>query len=772
MTGNWQSTFGGNNVSASNLGYAFLQLDANTALNWPLESQDGVPVVAPAMQVLPTAASLSLAMPDATQGATGIVTTIENPGNVSFTLTDTDGAQIVVVGIGQCWDVWLTDNGTPAGAWFSVQRGATTSNAQAAALAGYGLTAVGSELYTTIATQYLNTNTLVTENSLANGLVWEGTAPGTLTLDLLSNLTIGWWCLVTCLGTAPVTVATSGSNTINGVAQITLPVGGGTSPYSMLIVASSTGFNTFAGTPPIIPIAGGGTGADTAGEALINLGGSTIGIDIFEAPNAAAILALLGIGPSAFTEETVSVSQIITESQINTAFVCTAALSMTLPLSTTVTNQFLFAVYAQGGPVTMIPISPDAINGGASGVSFVMPQGSSAIWTTDASGHWWPLFFYIGGGPQWIVAQGTSDAIVANFVPPNLSLYDGLLIGVRAIAANTTITPQINVDGFGLKTIVKNALANVIPNDIPGAGYEMLLRYNLANTVWELLNPATPWLDDFSATQGAILYRGAQISSSNPGYWAALPPGTQGQVLYSGYLPAAGPPYVNPYWSSLPQAHGQLFINTGNFTIPAGTTAATVFKFKVVGGGGGGGISGGGSGSGGGGGGSGGYAEVLVSGFTAGTVVTATVGTGGAGSTNTGSNGVTGNLSKLTLSGTDFIVSNGGVGGSSSVSSPNAGGAAGTVTINTGSAGLSLNGTLASAVAGAGGQGGYAASSVAFGGQGGSNPYGQGGSTNVDIGTATPGQAGSGYGGGGGGGADNGNGGDGSNGAVIVEWFL
>ena len=765
MVGNWQSSFGGPSVNPSDYGLVTIQLEASSALVWPLESS-GSPQVSPAMIVIPSLANLSLAMPDATQGATGIISAVNNPGNVAFTLTDTYGAQICVVDVGQTWVIWLIDNGTPAGQWTAFMLGATSSNAQSGQLAGAGLQAVGAALQSYIGTVKLNADTGLDATYRAKGVIWYGAA-GDLQLADRATLTAGWWVMATNVGTGAVTVSTTGTDTIDGQATITIPVGEDGAPYSTMIVAAGDGFYTFGGVPPIIPISGGGTGASTAGQALINFGGSTIGIEIFEAPTAAAILALLGIGPSAFTEQTIGGNQTLTESDLSNAYVCTAALTLLLPDSTTVTNQFLFAAYAEGGAVTLTPGSgADAINGGTAGANFVMPQGTSALWITDGNKNWWPLFFYT---PNWGQAAGTADAITVAFSPPNRVLTDGLLISVRASLANTTTDPTLLVDGHGPFPIVKDSLGPIAPNDIPGANYEMQLRYNLAHTSWVLMNPATAWLDNYSTTQGAVLFRGAD-------YWQALPPGTQGQVLNSGYLPSGvSPVYVNPAWATpnTPQMHAQLFGATGNFTVPAGATTATVFKFKVIGGGGGGGCGAGGSGNGGGGGGGGGYGEVLVSGFTAGDIITATIGTGGGGASTTASNGATGNTSKVTRSGVDFITSLGGVGGTSGSGSSQPGGAAGTVTVNTAGAGLSLNGTIASAVSQAGNAGGYSSSSVASGGSGGSTPYGFGGGTTVTIGaTNTNGQNGSGYGSGGAGGADSGTGGNGSNGAVIVEWVL
>lgn len=712
MTGNWQNTFGGASVNPAQASYLALTITANTALVWSLEASQGTPVVAAELAVTASVNNLSLAMPDATQGATGIATIIYNPGSHSFTLTDTLGAQIAVIAPGIAWIISLTDNSTSAGIWLPIQLGAFTSSTSAGALAGYGLQAIATQLQSNIVTHYFNTNQFIDATYRASGIVYEGSGIAAFQLDTIANLTAGWWALFTNLGTDDLTISASTGDTINAVAQITLPAGGSGSPYSVLVVAASDRFNTFAGTPPIIPISGGGTGADNAPDALTNLGGSTVGIEIFEAANAAAVLALLGIGASAFAEVTVATSQTITTSSINNAFVCTAPLSLMLPDTTTLTKSFLFAAYAEGGAITLQPQPTDKINGGTLGANLVIPLGASLILATDAAGNWWPLFLY-----QTLDSIGSTQGDV---------LY-------RNATVWTVLAP-----GTSGQALITGGAA--------------------ANPSWASV---TALLDQLGATQGDILYRGASG-------WVVLAPGSSGQFLET--LGAA----ANPAWASIPTTmHAQGFTATGNFTIPAAATATTVFKFKVIAGGGGGGCASGGSGTGGGGGGGGGYGEILASGFVAGQIVTITVGTGGVGAVATGANGLTGNTSKVTLLAVDFITALGGVGGTSGVAGTQTGGAAGVVTSNIAGAGLSNAGTVATAVSSSGAMGGYTASSVAIGGNGGATPYGAGGGPTPSFsGGLTAGQNGAGYGGGGAGGADGGAGGNGANGAVIVEWVL
>jgi hypothetical protein len=392
MTGgnNWVNAFSGNAVKPAQVSYEALTIASNTALLWPTETLEGNPYVASQIDVTASAPGLSISMPNALYGATGPAGVFTNIGTNTFTLTDSQGNQIAVIAAGQTWLITLTDNTTATGSWRAIQIGATTSNAQASALAGAGLAASGTVLEANLVTSYINANTLLTTAYRAVAVVWQG-ATGTVQLDTLANLTAGWWAFIINEGTGPLTISTSGSDKINGVGSVTLPAGAGNGQfYAALVVCSASGFNAFGLIPSPVAVSQGGTGATMAPNALINLGGTTPGISIFTAPTVAAILSILGISQSVLTESTVGAN--VNPAVNGTAYVATAAITLTLPLTTGLTKSFVTAVYGQGGAVTVTPAGTDKINNGTAGATYSVPMGTSAFFVTDANGNWWPMF--------------------------------------------------------------------------------------------------------------------------------------------------------------------------------------------------------------------------------------------------------------------------------------------------------------------------------------------------------------------------------------------
>lgn len=95
----------------------------------------------------------------------------------------------------------------------------------------------------------------------------------------------------------------------------------------------------------------------------------------------------------------------------------------------------------------------------------------------------------------WAIASGTAQTLAASYTPANVALYDGLIVGVRALFANTGSAPTLNVDTLGPYPITRLGGQALGAFSIAGPLHEMLLRYNLANTRWELLNPADVWTD-------------------------------------------------------------------------------------------------------------------------------------------------------------------------------------------------------------------------------------------------------------------------------------
>lgn len=94
------------------------------------------------------------------------------------------------------------------------------------------------------------------------------------------------------------------------------------------------------------------------------------------------------------------------------------------------------------------------------------------------------------GKINWVDGGGTADAITASYAIPITALVDGQICFVRATAANATTTPTFSPSGLTARTIVRQGGTALLVGDIKADGHELILRYDLSNTRWELLNPA------------------------------------------------------------------------------------------------------------------------------------------------------------------------------------------------------------------------------------------------------------------------------------------
>lgn len=111
------------------------------------------------------------------------------------------------------------------------------------------------------------------------------------------------------------------------------------------------------------------------------------------------------------------------------------------------------------------------------------------------------------GKLNWAVAGGGADTLTATYVPALTALVDGQLCFTRAVAANATTTPTFAPNGLTAHTITKVGGAALAVNDIQGTGHELILRYKLSTTNWELLNPSAPvvYSNDAGAAVGPSL---------------------------------------------------------------------------------------------------------------------------------------------------------------------------------------------------------------------------------------------------------------------------
>jgi hypothetical protein len=111
-----------------------------------------------------------------------------------------------------------------------------------------------------------------------------------------------------------------------------------------------------------------------------------------------------------------------------------------------------------------------------------------------------PIAWKIGdGSTAWLdlpyqgipVADGSgANTLTATFDPTPV-LYHGLLVRVRAAAANTGAV-TFNPNGLGAAPVVKYGGTPLAAGDIVGPGHELLLSYGVGtDDAWQLLNPAT-----------------------------------------------------------------------------------------------------------------------------------------------------------------------------------------------------------------------------------------------------------------------------------------
>ena len=223
MTNTFTQVFGGSTIYPSDVSYLALALNADTTLDWPLESNTGINPAARIIDVTPSGV-YSIFMPPADETGVGQTILFNNLGPQTVTVKNSAGATLLSMAQGEQWQIYLTGNTTAAGSWRVFRYGAATAQAQASALAGAGLTATGSTLSQSAPVTLFNSNYTAGTADRAETYVWDG---GVGTFTLLSAVTAGndWFVSLRNGGAGDVTVATQGSETINGGASLVLQPG-------------------------------------------------------------------------------------------------------------------------------------------------------------------------------------------------------------------------------------------------------------------------------------------------------------------------------------------------------------------------------------------------------------------------------------------------------------------------------------------------------------------------------------------------------------------
>jgi len=389
----YTDVFGGANIYPSEISYSAIALSADVTLSWPEETSTNTNLATRIIDVTPSASGFSVILPDADKTGTGNTILFNNRGANTFTVKNSSGVQVVSIAAGTLWQVYVADNSTAAGVWRSLQYGATTSTANASALAGTGIVAVGALLSQSVPVTEFNSNYTTTAADRAKMFNWTG-AGGTFSLPDVTAVGNNWFVYLRNSGSGAIVADPPGAINIDGSASLSIQpnesaiiVSDGVNFYTIgfgqsatfafdytVINVPGTGTYTLTGSElnrvsyrftgtltgnrtVVIPatvqqywvdnqttgayaftispsgggtsfvvaqgervilycdgtdvlnastqgisvpltISEGGTGATTAGAALINLGGTSVGIGVFTAVDGAAAYAALGALPA------------------------------------------------------------------------------------------------------------------------------------------------------------------------------------------------------------------------------------------------------------------------------------------------------------------------------------------------------------------------------------------------------------------------------------------------------------------------------------------
>lgn len=234
----YTDVFGGATVYPSEISYSALTLNTDVVLSWPEETSTNQNLATKIIDVTATSSGRVIMLPSAQKAGTGETILFNNQGAFTFTVVNTDNVQVLTVTPGTLWQIYLTNNTTSAGLWETLQYGATSSVANASALAGTGIVAVGALLSQSVPITNFNSNYLAGNSDRARMFVWTGAA-GTLELPLAATVGNNWFCYLRNSGSGAITVDPSGAVLINGSATLSFQPGD-----SAIIATDGTSYYT------------------------------------------------------------------------------------------------------------------------------------------------------------------------------------------------------------------------------------------------------------------------------------------------------------------------------------------------------------------------------------------------------------------------------------------------------------------------------------------------------------------------------------------------
>lgn len=218
----YTNIFGGTNIAAADASYTSYSLtSADINLTWPIEANPDSNLATTIIDVLPYSPNRILYLPPANQTSIGTTILFNNIGVEQFSVKDVSGNLIVAPTPGTAWQIYLTGNSTANGSWRAYQYGAALSVANAAALAGTGIIALGSLLSQSMPISTYSSNYSVIVPDRATTFLWNGGA-GVFTLPEAVQAGNNWFVQFKNGGTGTVLISTVGADTIDTFTSIYL----------------------------------------------------------------------------------------------------------------------------------------------------------------------------------------------------------------------------------------------------------------------------------------------------------------------------------------------------------------------------------------------------------------------------------------------------------------------------------------------------------------------------------------------------------------------
>lgn len=220
------SPFTGDVVQPTDVSYLSLPFSANVSLTWPAYVAPGGVDTAAAriIDCDPSVGGLIVTLPYGSQGAVGTDILFRNVSAYSLTIQDKDDANSVTLAAGDARYFYLVDNSTSAGVYHNFTYGTGTSAADAASLAGSGLTTSSGQLATSYGTVTTSAVPTINNASRALSYIWTGGAD-TITLPTGASITPGWYIMFRNNGSGAIAMVPQGTSTLNGAVTVTFNPG-------------------------------------------------------------------------------------------------------------------------------------------------------------------------------------------------------------------------------------------------------------------------------------------------------------------------------------------------------------------------------------------------------------------------------------------------------------------------------------------------------------------------------------------------------------------